>query len=661
MSPRHVLALALVTAALVGCGGDEPKPHFPGVFAIGFDGMEPTIVEAEMKAGRMPNFSRLAEQGGYCRLGTSLPPESPVAWADFITGNDSGVHGIFDFIHHEITPRGIRLYYGAAMPHPPERYWWFFGYRIPSPFGSPGGTELRVRGKFFWEYLTERSIPASVVRVPSNYPPKEVGARTFSGMGTPDVQGTYGTFSYYTDDPPLDADDMPADVVALELEGGVARTVLRGPQNTYEYPRGPRRRLPYSTVPLVIYVDADRRLARVDVGEETRILAEGEWSDWIPVNFPLIPGLASASGIVRLYLQETSPHVKLYASPVNIDPVSPDLAISTPPEAAAELAQAIGRYYTQGMAEETQANRYEVLDTAEFLAQAELVLEERRRMLDHEVERFKRLGGLTFFYFSTTDLCAHMVYRYMDEGHPLYTEDGAAKYGRTVREIYHEMDRLLGKVMDAVPEGTRIVVLSDHGFRPYRRQLSVNTWLLKNRYLELRYPERQGRMAGYRNVDWYGTRAYGVGFTGICLNLEGREPNGAVLPQEAEDLKREIIEKLEALVDPETGQRVVTKVYRREDVYHGPETENAPDLIIGFAEHYGCSDASIKGGVPRKMFKDTDDSWSGSHMVDPSHVPGILLVNTKLKRDDPKLYDLAPSILGDFGIEPEGMRGRPVW
>jgi predicted AlkP superfamily phosphohydrolase/phosphomutase len=168
-------------------------------------------------------------------------------------------------------------------------------------------------------------------------------------------------------------------------------------------------------------------------------------------------------------------------------------------------------------------------------------------------------------------------------------------------------------------------------------------------------------MGKYRNVDWFGTRAYGVGFTGICLNLEGREPYGAVPPDEAEQLKTEIIEKLEALVDPKTGERVVTKVYRREEAYHGPEVVNAPDLIIGFAPVYGCTDASIRGAVPRKMFKDTDDSWSGSHMVDPSHVPGVLFVNEKITGRDPKLYDVPVSILRDFGIEPENMRGRAVW
>jgi len=263
---------------------------------------------------------------------------------------------------------------------------------------------------------------------------------------------------------------------------------------------------------------------------------------------------------------------------------------------------------------------------------------------------------------STSDLSAHILYQYLDPEHPLYDTEEAKKYGGELSKVYRRMDVFLGKVMKEAPEGTRIVVMSDHGFAPIRRKLSVNTWLYENGFLALREPELQGSLTGFRNVDWIDTKAYGVGFQGIYLNLEGRETTGFVTPgDEAEKVKAEIIRGLETLVDEKTGERVVTKVYRREDVYHGEALEQAPDLIIGFNRCYENADKSALGGVPRRMLEDNLDPWSGSHLMDPSHVPGVLLANTKFRISDPKLTDLTVTVLKEFGIEVKELSGRPIW
>ncbi len=653
MSVRVVLLLFL-SLVLGACGGDGPPDPYPvKVFIFGFDGMEPTIVEEEMAAGNMPNFSRLSKQGGYSRLGTSLPPESPVAWASFNTGAGPGVHGTFDFIHGKLTDQGVSLLNATSRSTEPASFLSAFGYRLP----LDGGTELLVRGKFFWERLARRGIPVSIVRVPSNYPPRGSGARTFSGMGTPDLLGTYGVFSYYTDDPPLNALEMrqsgAAHVISLDRADGVIETVLRGPRNVCLPPAREGLPSPYATVPLRIYPDAERGVARIDVDDRIVILSRGEWSEWVPVRFPLIPGWSDIAGIVRLYLKEVGPHLRLYISPVNVDPVDPAVAISTPANASRHLADAIGRYYTQGMAEDTQANRFEVFDTGEFLHQAELVLDERRRMLDHEVTRFNAVGGATFFYFSTTDLTAHMLFKYMDERHPAYDAAGAERFGGRLREIYREMDRILGGAVAKLPPDTRIVVMSDHGFKSFRRQLSLNTWLLEHGFLFLRRPDRQGKGKSFNNVDFSRTKAYALGFSGIYLNP-------AACP-DPEGTKTEIIRGLLALRDPKDGARVVKAVHRREDAYHGAMAGKAPDLIVGFDLHYGCAESSVLGTVPRELFADVTDAWSGSHLMDPSVVPGILLVNGPITVPDPELIDLTKSILHEFDIEAPELEGRRIW
>ena len=71
------------------------------MIVLGFDGLDFEVTRQLIEAGRLPAFSRLAASGGFSSLGTTIPPQSPVAWSTFITGRDPGEHGIFDFVHRD--------------------------------------------------------------------------------------------------------------------------------------------------------------------------------------------------------------------------------------------------------------------------------------------------------------------------------------------------------------------------------------------------------------------------------------------------------------------------------------------------------------------------------------------------------------------------------
>src|SRR5262249_12256546 len=151
-----------------------------------------------MAAGRLPSFARLAAEGHYQRLGTTIPPQSPVAWSTFITGLDPGGHGIFDFIHRDPAPPGG----GAVLPflstaRDGENGWRLTLGRYALPL-KPGKTELLRHGEAFWNRLEEHGVAATVVKIPANFPPEPTSARTLSDMGTPDLRGTPRTFFFYT-------------------------------------------------------------------------------------------------------------------------------------------------------------------------------------------------------------------------------------------------------------------------------------------------------------------------------------------------------------------------------------------------------------------------------------------------------------------------------
>jgi predicted AlkP superfamily phosphohydrolase/phosphomutase len=618
------------------------------VIVLGFDGLDYDLTKALIDKGRLPNFARLAASGGFSPLGTSIPPQSPVAWSTFITGLDPGGHGIFDFIHRD--PTTMVPYLSTSKTEGSSRTLPLGDWQIPL---SGGSVQLLRQGEPFWELLEERGIETTIVRMPANFPPSGTATRELSGMGTPDLLGTYGQFSFYTSEPfAFGGRTLSGGTVyPVTVQGGVVRASLYGPDN-------PFRTVPEKiTAEFTIYVDAERGAAKIVVGDEERILAVGEWSDWVPVDFDLRVPMQSVRGMSRFYLKRITPDLEVYVTPINLDPMAPVMPVSTPDDYAAELAAATGRFFTQGMPEDTSGFREGVFTRDEFLTQARLAGEENRHQYRYVLDGFT--GGLLFYYFGNVDQIAHMLWRARDAGHPAYDGAADANYQEVVDELYVGLDRIVGETLDALGADDTLIVLSDHGFTSWRRSFHLNTWLKEEGFLTLANPSRQDDPGFFGNVDWSRTRAYGIGLNGLYINLQGREVNGAVAPADRERVMNEIREKLLQTIDPATGERAITKVYRREDVYaDAGYFDRAPDLVVGYAKGTRGSDESALGGIPREVIVDNTDAWSGDHCMDHEAVPGVLLSNRPLRKAAPTLQTLAAAVLAEFGVE-EFPRARP--
>ena len=189
------IPLGLILVQL-GCG-IKASPIEKKVIVIGFDGMDYQLTKEMMDNGRLPNFKRLQAQGSFLPLGTSIPPQSPVAWSNFITGMNPGGHGIFDFIHRD--PKTMLPLSSTSKTEDAENTITLGDWVVPL---SSGKVELLRKGVAFWEILEDSGVPTTVFRVPANFPPVESKGKSLSGMGTPDLSGTFGTFSYYTTNPP---------------------------------------------------------------------------------------------------------------------------------------------------------------------------------------------------------------------------------------------------------------------------------------------------------------------------------------------------------------------------------------------------------------------------------------------------------------------------
>jgi hypothetical protein len=464
-------------------------------------------------------------------------------------------------------------------------------------------------------------------------------------MGTPDLLGTYGTFQLFTDDPAWRARPLSGGILhAVEFRSDRAHSSLTGPPNPTSAGAVAME------LAVEIVRDPERAVALVRLGGDDVILQPGEWTDWLPVVFDAGILGGDVPGMVRMYLRQLRP-IHLYVSPINIDPLDPVMPVSSPAAYARALAHDVGRFYTQGMPEDTKALAGGVLERDEFLAIVDRVMTETEAALDHELGRFA--GGLLFVYLSSIDQTSHVFFRSLDPDAP--AEDRA--YADVIPSLYRRVDRWIGQVMRDAPPGTELVVMSDHGFAPYRTKVHLGTFLAERGYLSV-LPAGAHRPGPLGHIDWSRTQAYALGLNQVFLNLRGREAAGVVAPGDRDVTLARLERDLLSLTDPTTGATAVTRIDRPEP---GPYAARAPDLIVGYRRGYRSSDESALGAVGDRVFEENRDTWSGDHCMDPAAVPGVVVGGAALDLGGgrPHLRDLAPSILTYFGVAaPEALGGR---
>ena len=265
------------------------------VIVLGFDGMEPALVRKFVGEGALPTFKNLMDRWHFGSLQTTMPPQSPVAWSSFITGTNPGGHGIFDFIHRD--PKLFSPYLSTSRSYPSKSNIKLGKWSLP----IDGGRVESLRfGKPLWDLLSDNDIPSLFYRLPGDFPVRVGGWRSISGMGTPDVMGGYGTSHYFTEIPFPDAEKITsARIVVINLIDHLAKVTIRGPQNSF------RQDKVYTEVDLLIKRDPSAPTIKLEVGGHTVILKEGEWSNWVPLDFEFFPLIASGSGIVRLDRKST--------------------------------------------------------------------------------------------------------------------------------------------------------------------------------------------------------------------------------------------------------------------------------------------------------------------------------------------------------------------
>ena len=768
---RLVAAAALVAlAGLSGTGAAQNRAGPRTVF-LGFDGAAADRTEKLMAEGKLPNLAALAKRGGYAPLATTIPAQSPVAWASMTTGENPGATGIYDFLRRTRDENGLFRPWklGIALAEPEKRDvladWlrallvfiagtvgaaagtgivmaiWAGPRRAARPKGMLQGTMTGVAALFaltayavlqwvpqqvpyaknlrtgepFWVTLDKAGVRCIALEAPLSFPADEMSCGCcLSGLGVPDLTGSWGTYALWTDDPLAPAKTETGGICWYVKRGATEfEAVIEGPPNpladpdevaaaltaaerekakrdvAYDWDRIKKRA---SETAEEMLRTAEVTTARVAVSVSPGVgahltmpdgvvvpLRVGTWTDLVHVVFHVSPAV-KLHGCVRFLLQspgapsagaDSGRYVpfRLFAAPVQFDPqaLPPNAQIASPMTFASDLA-AFGRgpFETIGWPELTSPVKDDMVADREFLDHLEIVKKGRENRLMAQLAR----GDWDFLFamFSEPDRVQHALYRHIDEKSPRHDASMAAEFAGEIDRAYTEMDRIVGEVVRHVPEDTRIVVASDHGFAPFRRGVNLNNFLCSVRMQNRRGdagPEtlfvlRGGKM--FADVNWQETKAYAWGLGGLNLNLAGREAQGCVQPAQAAKLLDDIEAALYALRDKD-GTKVVRHVYRGKDVYRGARAEEAPDLIVGFERGYRVSWQCSLGAVDDDVIIDNKLRWSGDHCsVDPELVPGIIFSSMPFDAAaKPQIVDVAPSLLALFGVNRKDLEGRTLF
>lgn len=620
-------------------------PRFQRIVVLGLDGLDHALTQQLLSEGKLPNMASLRERGCFLPLGSTLPPISPVAWSSFQTGVNPGKHNIFDFLVPD--ERTYRAKLSSVEIRPPRRELRLGRHRLP--LGRPDVRMLR-KSKPFWSVLGEYGIFSCILRVPITFPPEKLRGVLLSAMCAPDVRGTQGTFSLFTTKPRR-LEHTGGEIQFVERKGDTIQGDLIGPDHPLRDHVG-RLKVPFTAT----VNGRDHATLAID-GIEC-VLRTDEYTDWVPVRFRAGLGV-SVRGICRFLLLSTEPHFELYATPVNIDPEKPALPLGHPATYPVYVANKQGPYATLGLAEDTWGLTEHVLRDEHFHRQCLDTDREREAMFFDALDKVRR--GLCVCVFDGPDRIQHMFWRYHDQQHPARPADVPAEYANAIVDLYRRMDELVGKTVARCKDpGTLLLVLSDHGFNAFRRGIDLNRWLEESGYLVVDDARRgDEQLAG---VDWSRTVAFAVGLTGLFLNIRGRFAQGIVSPgDEADRLRTEIAGRLQDLIDPQTGEKAIKRVYEAGKAYRGPYKDQAPDLIVGYERGYRVSWDTAVGKTATAVFHSNTKAWSGDHCVDPSVVPGVLFSNHVIRGEHPRLLDIAPTILEMFGVPaPEYMDGEAL-
>lgn len=396
-------------------------------------------------------------------------------------------------------------------------------------------------------------------------------------------------------------------------------------------------------------------------------------------------------GVVNLPITYPPPKVNGFVIPGLLTP-NVEGEFAYPDGLMKEIRSSVGEYVLDVWWQKYGENGIE-----KFLDELQYCTEQRIKTMFYLLE--KKKWDLFMGVFIGTDRIQHYIWQYI---HPEKMEKCTPRELKIISRVadyYKQLDRFFGNLIERLNGDTDLFIVSDHGFGPLRGKMFINRWLEENGFLKVNRTDAymaslKGRVFqqlrsvvrtldpyGLRKkigievkkgerlraydfldcIDWDNSSAYSASNTeqGIYINLKDREPNGSVNGiEEYNRVRDEIIARLKNLNDPYTGEKIVSRIYKKEDLYQGPLMQNAPDIVLFLKDGEYLVDVQLKETLFEKA--GWHSGW-GTHRL-----AGIFMgygpnIRKGTEINGTRIVDIAPTILSMLGIPiPEEMDGRPL-
>ena len=535
----------------------QPSP----VILLGLDAVVASLFEQYLAAGLLPNARKLVERGAYTRAQALFPGVTPINWATIATGAHPGTHGITDFA---VLDPGDLLNGGRdgfrRSSYQAETLWEAAcrAERKCATLDFPGG-DTRQHPNHLW--VAERGSPAGV----TPYALRNLGCLATAGLGLRDAE-------------------------ILEKNGTGYSAELKP---AYLPGSGPR---------LTFHLTADCQgnngvsVTGYDRENNYLLLTRGEPSPWLWSEFELDGQKVTAS--YRLQLTQLNASQEEFA--VVVSQVTAPQQIADPPEMGKLLVERLGPYIGYDGARGVDRGW---VTPDHMLAEGRykgLWQANAARML---VQEFGY--DLVMLKWHLIDHVQHSFWGGIDPLSPWYAHTDRALSEHIIRGAYQAADEMIGLLLPLLDDGITIGIVSDHGHLPHLKAINWNNLFVNDGLIQLlpgdEVPPR---------VDWPNTRVYGGPALGhIWVNQQNRQPQGCVSAQDYEAVRQQVIDLMKELKDPATNQKVIDKVFRREEArFMGLWGERTGDIVYwmrpGYSGDFNWSPISRDGAVVMDLLEE---------------------------------------------------------
>jgi predicted AlkP superfamily phosphohydrolase/phosphomutase len=265
--------------------------------------------------------------------------------------------------------------------------------------------------------------------------------------------------------------------------------------------------------------------------------------------------------------------------------------------------------------------------------------------------------NLFMFVEIGVDRVQHAFWKYMDKEHHLY--EPGNKYETAILDYYKYLDTRIGELLAKVGDETVVLVISDHGAKRMKGAFCINEWLIREGDLVLKEKPKRGANIEKTPVDWPKTKVWGWGgyYARLFFNVEGREPQGIIKPEDYEKEREAMIERLMSIRGP-NGEAWATRVIKPNE-YFADVRGDYPDLMVYFDDLYWRSAGTLGYGTLYLTENDTgpDDAVHAQEgmyiLFDPRR--------KESRRLDIDITDVAPTVLTALDLPvPPDMKGRLI-